>query len=815
MGYPNLGIFRIIRTMRSSGHCTLFAAWKKERFSIPLMAAKHILSRMENGTDMKKIRSLLIKTFPSLFSSRFRRCRCVKTKTCSLESLETRALLSVSAGAFPLPTAETASTIVTTVSDIVNSTDGLISLREAISYAGNGGVVTFNPSMNGKIFSLTQGQVTIDAGVTIDASALSGGITINGNGDRLFVNNAAFSLTNVSLINGRAIAGGAILNNSELSLTDCTFHDNAAGMVGGAIYNWEGNVNLVNCSFYANEAANGASIWNYEGALSGLNCQFFQNTAKDKGGAVGIGSGVALFSNSLFVLNSAVNYYGGALYSIGELYLNNCTVADNFAGLFGGGIYGDGSSASLNVYNSIVAANSAGDSDSDIATFDSSTPCRGYYSLSSYADWTVHVETAIYEPGLALFNAAAAGDYTLAADSPAINQGNSRYAVDPQDNPLSTDLLGKTRIINGQVDMGAYEYGIEHPADIDGDGFVGPGDYAILSSHWFAVEGGANWDVSCDIDDDGFIGPGDLSYISANWFKSVDDPDFVNPSRAAALPEGNSAVQSLTASSENMPEVLLMLAAVSEPTEDCQILKTGLRNFGDFYYLPADKVPESTRTAVVNANPFYLEVWVTDNGGKGEFLSSLQFQLNYNPSQVISVELENIYAGKYTLAESDFYDGTQTCIKDVQVTWLFTPSQNWDLIKPITTGENAWLLARFTVLLDTSCDTTPAIAVSGVTDPVSPFVSGYYYVRTGDTVSVPESKIETVDLPSYSRFLAHSPDIDGNGVISTGDWGLLFDAWHTMPGDDGWNEECDITGDGYIDDDDLSWLVDNWFQAWP
>ena len=110
-------------------------------------------------------------------------------------------------------------------------------------------------------------------------------------------------------------------------------------MVGGAIYNWEGNVNLVNCSFYANEAANGASIWNYEGALSGLNCQFFQNTAKDKGGAVGIGSGVALFSNSLFVLNSAANYYGGALYSIGELYLNNCTVADNFAGLFGGGIY--------------------------------------------------------------------------------------------------------------------------------------------------------------------------------------------------------------------------------------------------------------------------------------------------------------------------------------------------------------------------------------------------------------------------------------------------------------------------------------------
>ena len=111
-----------------------------------------------------------MKTFPFLFSSCFRRCHCIKARTCSLESLETRALLSVSAGAFPLPTAEAASTIVTTVSDIVNSTDGLISLREAISYAGNGGVVTFSPSMNENIFSLTQGQITIDADVAVDAS---------------------------------------------------------------------------------------------------------------------------------------------------------------------------------------------------------------------------------------------------------------------------------------------------------------------------------------------------------------------------------------------------------------------------------------------------------------------------------------------------------------------------------------------------------------------------------------------------------------------------------------------------------------------
>lgn len=73
---------------------------------------------------------------------------------------------------------------------------------------------------------------------------------------------------------------------------------------------------------------------------------------------------------------------------------------------------------------------------------------------------------------------------------------------------------------------------VVNPTDIDGDGFIGSGDYAIFSAVWFSEEGDENWDPRCDIDGDGFIGPGELSYLFANWFKTAESPDMLYPSPA-------------------------------------------------------------------------------------------------------------------------------------------------------------------------------------------------------------------------------------------------------------------------------------------
>lgn len=69
-----------------------------------------------------------------------------------------------------------------------------------------------------------------------------------------------------------------------------------------------------------------------------------------------------------------------------------------------------------------------------------------------------------------------------------------------------------------------------NPVDLDWDGFIGPGDFSLISTVWFSSEGNENWDPRYDIDGDGFIGPGDYTYLSANWFKTTDHADFRYPS---------------------------------------------------------------------------------------------------------------------------------------------------------------------------------------------------------------------------------------------------------------------------------------------
>ena len=128
--------------------------------------------------------------------------------------------------------------------------------------------------------------------------------------------------------------------------------------------------------------------------------------------------------------------------------LYNCTVVGNSSPHHNGA--GIGYSIA---YNSIIAFNYDVDGTLDNCKSSSYYGCTLYNCLTD-------------DPK---FVDAANGDYRLAADSPAIDAGSNLNVLG------DTDLNGNARILNGTVDLGAYEYGSG-----DGETVLGAGAFTVV-----------------------------------------------------------------------------------------------------------------------------------------------------------------------------------------------------------------------------------------------------------------------------------------------------------------------------------------------
>ena len=132
---------------------------------------------------------------------------------------------------------------------VTNSADsGPGTLRSAIVNAANGAIIIFAPSLSGATISLSS-TLTINTNLTIDASALPGGLQINGNGAvQIFyvASTITVFLNSLTITNGYTatnsaiyyVGGGGIDNYGTLTLTNCTLSGNSANSDGGGIYNY-------------------------------------------------------------------------------------------------------------------------------------------------------------------------------------------------------------------------------------------------------------------------------------------------------------------------------------------------------------------------------------------------------------------------------------------------------------------------------------------------------------------------------------------------------------------------------------------------
>ena len=311
----------------------------------------------------------------------------------------------VDMGAFESQYLDVPSTVVTTLADVVDQADGLISLREALAYAENGAKIVFDLGMGAAdaTLRLENGAITLDKSIILDASNIPGGLTIEGDGDRIFniENGAEVTLENVVLTGGEATEGGAIyMESGKLTAINCVIYGNEAAKTGGAIYAIGGDVKLLNTTIAGNEAQNFPGV--YFGNANGL----FE------------------LQNSIIAANASETSAAIENY---DLHVTGTFAAT--ASLVGA------ATEALQAYNGVNGV-------------------------------LVGSPEAFVDAG---FVDEASNNYALSATSPAVNKGANRligqagyYASILMSGSnvrvIATDLNGEARLVGGTVDMGAYEY---------------------------------------------------------------------------------------------------------------------------------------------------------------------------------------------------------------------------------------------------------------------------------------------------------------------------------------------------------------------
>ncbi len=262
---------------------------------------------------------------------------------------------------------------------------------------------------------------------------LQSGVDLAASGDTVWVKNGTYasvlSLNAVRIISVKGAqsttidahwAGRAVDLEDGAFLSGFTVKNGSIAGPGGGVRCAGSNAVISNCVIQANRGLHGGGLFGGQA----VDCVVRGNVAEG-----GDGGGVysTLCRNVVFFDNQASGRGGGAY----GASLINCTLSENQAGGSGGGVFGG------TLVNSISYFNAGSDVSGAVATF------------SCAADVPHHVNGCI--SGDPLFVDRINRSFRLQQTSPCRNSGDNSAVTG------LTDLDALPRILNGTVDMGAYE----------------------------------------------------------------------------------------------------------------------------------------------------------------------------------------------------------------------------------------------------------------------------------------------------------------------------------------------------------------------
>jgi hypothetical protein len=316
-----------------------------------------------------------------------------------------------------------------------------------------------------------------------ETAVLNGFTIIGGNADAhgfdysegggMYNNEGNPTIINCTFRGNRGVFGGGICNRNESSptLTNCRFMANAADHGGGVRNAGECSPLITNCIFTGNHAfSRGGGLSNQGECDPTLtNCKIISNTA----GGVVMGRGGGIFNrdicspkliNCIINGNTAKSGHGGGICNWNyrpnsSLTLINCTFVHNSApsGTALACYSEDGRfRTSLEVTNCIIwdTGNIIWNDDNSPITITYSDVRGGWSGQGNISTDPLFLDA----DGADNVFGSGDDDFRLSPGSPCIDTGDN--SVVPQS--VVTDLDGNPRIVNGRVDIGAYE-GIPAP----------------------------------------------------------------------------------------------------------------------------------------------------------------------------------------------------------------------------------------------------------------------------------------------------------------------------------------------------------------
>ena len=260
------------------------------------------------------------------------------------------------------------------------------------------------------------------------------------------------------LVRNQDGAGIFLTDVISLELTNMKIQENASAMFGGGMLIQKANnntvVNIYNSEIQGNLAGYGGGVMAVEVELDLTNVLVAENTADNVGGGIVNRLWLnSIYTNVLIRDNVAINGPGGGLYvQNSTVYLTNATITRNKANE-GNSIYVL-DETQVNVRNSIIWQHEG----------------RGtYFELPAVINYTntlledgIVDGTAIVTDANPIFHDAAANDFRLRIESPALSIGNVQLynaGVTPDISRVTSDIAGQERISYNTIDLGAYQMG--------------------------------------------------------------------------------------------------------------------------------------------------------------------------------------------------------------------------------------------------------------------------------------------------------------------------------------------------------------------